>query len=84
MNIIEEAGHPIYTGVVPLGKGHLLDEAKSEHFTKDFHNEEMLIRLIYDSNMLTSFLALWKHVPPDAQNGLSCRTKSTKCKGCRW
>ena len=23
----------------------------------------MLIRLIYDSNMLTSFLALWKRVP---------------------
>ena len=57
------AGHPVFTGVVPLAKGILIDEGASEHFTKHWQNEEMLVRLIYDSNMLTSFIALWKHAP---------------------
>ena len=67
MNIIKEAGHPIFTGVVPLAKGKLMNEGKTEHFAKDYHNEQMLIKLIYDSNMLAAFLALWKHVPQQPQ-----------------
>ena len=69
MNIIREAGHPIYiyTGAIPLAKGKLMNEGRTEHFTKDYHNERMLIKLIYDSNMLTAFLALWKHVPQQRQ-----------------
>ena len=63
MQIIEGAGHPVFTGAVPLAKGILIDEGASEHFTKRWQNEEMLVRLIYDSNMLTSFIALWKHAP---------------------
>ena len=63
MNIIKEAGHPIYTGAVPLAKGKLMNEGKTEHFEKNYHNETLLIETIYHSNMLTAILALWKHVP---------------------
>ena len=63
MKIIEEAGHPIFTGAVPLGKGQLLDEGRNEHFAAGWHNEKMLVRLIYDSCTLASFIALWKYVP---------------------
>ena len=80
MKIIEEAGHPIYTGVVPLSKGYLIDEGKSEHFTKDYHNEKMLIRLIYDSNMLTYFIALWKHVPQTRKMASPAEPKAQSAK----
>ena len=63
MNIIEEAGHPIFTGGVSLGKGKLLDEGQNEHFAADWDNVKMLIQFIYDSNALASFLALWEILP---------------------
>ena len=63
MKIIEDAGHPIFTGAVPLGKGQLREEGRDEHFVASWYNEKMLVRFIYDSNALASFLALWKRLP---------------------
>ena len=63
MKIIEDAGHPIFTGAFPLSKGELLDEGRNEHFAASWPNEKMLVRFIYDSNALSSFLALWKYLP---------------------
>ena len=63
MDIIKEAGHPIFTGAVPLGKGQLLDEGRNEHFAATWSNELMLVTFKYESNALAAFLAIWKKLP---------------------
>ena len=63
MDIIEEAGHPIFTGGISLRRGKLIYGGQNEHFTADWNNVEMLIQFIYDSNALASFIAMWELLP---------------------
>ena len=63
MEIIKEAGHPIFTGAAALRKGKLIDDNTNEHFRADCGNEEMLVEFILDSNVIASFLALLEYLP---------------------
>ena len=60
MDIIVESGHPVFKGGVALSQGEFRKEGRNEHFECSYQNQTMLIQFIYSTNVLTSFLALWR------------------------